>query len=46
MNRHMKKAIQNMAVLKPRPSWNSLPIGAPSTFWVLGSSKLSPAEGV
>ena len=24
MNRHMKNAIQNITVLKPRPSWNSM----------------------
>ncbi len=40
----MKNATQNITVLKPRPSWNSLPIGASPAF-SSGSAKRSSACG-
>ncbi|MNT19201.1 hypothetical protein D3C72_1544510 [compost metagenome] len=45
MNKHMKNAIQNMTVLKPRPSWNRWRIGASSALCSDGSAKRSFACG-
>ncbi|MCY1298328.1 hypothetical protein D9M70_478110 [compost metagenome] len=49
MNRHMKNATQNIAVLKPRPSWNRRRIGALPAALSLrssaGSVKASPGCG-
>jgi hypothetical protein len=39
----MKKAIQNITVLKPRPSRKRRLIGAPEAVSALGSAKWSPA---
>ncbi|MCY1300005.1 hypothetical protein D9M70_495600 [compost metagenome] len=44
MNRHMKNAIQNMMVLKPRPSWNRCRIGALSALSWAGTAKRSVAD--
>ena len=45
MNRHMKKAIQNIKVLNPRPSRNRCLIGALSALSSAGTAKRSVASG-
>ncbi|MCY1512540.1 hypothetical protein D9M68_470030 [compost metagenome] len=44
MNRPVKKAIQNMTVLKPRPSWNRRATGTPLARSCCGTRKVAPAS--
>ena len=46
MNRHMKNAIQNITVLKPRPSWNRCLIGALSALSSAGTANWSVDAGL